>query len=83
MPLYEYSCKQCRHRFEALVRGDETPACPSCASSDLERHLSTPAVQSAGTRSQAMRAARRRDAGQAKDRMQDRLHYEKSHDRHG
>jgi len=30
-----------------------------------------------------MKAAKKRDAGQAKDRMHDRLHDEESHDRHG
>jgi hypothetical protein len=30
-----------------------------------------------------MRAAKQRDASQARDRMHERLHYEKSHDRHG
>ena len=30
-----------------------------------------------------MKAAKKRDAGQAQDRMHNRLHYEESHDRHG
>jgi putative FmdB family regulatory protein len=40
MPLYEYGCRACDREFEVLVRGGETPACPSCRSTDLERRLS-------------------------------------------
>lgn len=40
MPLYEYSCRECDHRFEALVRGDRTPECPSCHATELERRQS-------------------------------------------
>ena len=83
MPIYEYSCKECETRFEELVLGDETPQCPSCGSAVLERLMSLPRVRSESTKDLSMRAAKKRDAGQAKDRMHDRLHYEKSHDRHG
>ncbi|MFQ5683335.1 MAG: zinc ribbon domain-containing protein [Candidatus Binatia bacterium] len=41
MPLYEYSCENCHHIFEALVRSTrETIVCPECASLNLERRLS-------------------------------------------
>jgi len=40
MPLYEYDCKSCAQRFELLVRGNETPACPACKGTALERRLS-------------------------------------------
>ncbi len=40
MPIYEYSCKQCNHQFETLVRSGSTPDCPSCNSTDLEKKLS-------------------------------------------
>jgi len=30
MPIFEYVCKECNHRFELLVRGDVVPACPAC-----------------------------------------------------
>jgi len=83
MPIYEYSCKKCSNQFELLVRGKKTPACPSCDSEDLKRLLSVPAVRSESTKALSMRAAKKRDASQAKDRMHDRLHYEQSHDRHG
>jgi putative FmdB family regulatory protein len=40
MPLYEYACRNCSSQFEALVRSQEPPACPSCHGKDLERRLS-------------------------------------------
>ncbi len=83
MPIYEYSCEECEHQFEELVRGDEVPQCPSCGSEQLERLMSLPRVSSESTRALSMKAAKKRDAGQANDRMHDRLHYEESHDRHG
>lgn len=84
MPIYEYSCKACGHNFDALIRNDATvPACPACENRDLERLFSVPGVKSETTRDLAMRAANKRDAGQARDRMHDRLQYERSHDRHG
>ena len=40
MPVYEYRCRKCDHDFEELVLGAEAPACPKCASSDLEKKFS-------------------------------------------
>jgi putative FmdB family regulatory protein len=51
MPLFEYSCKSCDHEFETLVRGSETPECPECHSTTLERRLSVFAAHSGGTAS--------------------------------
>lgn len=83
MPIYDYSCRKCNAVFDLLVRGGRVPECPSCRSEDLERLMSLPRVRSSSTRDQSLRAARKRDSAQAKDRMHDRLHYEQSHDRHG
>lgn len=31
MPIYEYACESCGHRFEKLVRiNAEPPSCPEC-----------------------------------------------------
>jgi putative FmdB family regulatory protein len=49
MPLYEYSCNACDRDFETLVRAADTPECPSCHSTDLERRLSVFAAHSAGS----------------------------------
>lgn len=61
MPLYDYQCRSCQHHFEALVRSGTTPACPRCASLELEKCLSLPAPQgkSAGLITQARRQAAR------------------------
>jgi putative FmdB family regulatory protein len=37
MPLYDFECQNCGERFEALVAISDLPACPVCASTDLER----------------------------------------------
>lgn len=83
MPIYDYRCSACGHTFEALVLKGKEPACASCGSATLERQLSLPAVKSSTTTDLAMRAARKRDAGQAAERAHAQLQYEKSHDRHG
>jgi putative FmdB family regulatory protein len=44
MPIYEYRCVKCRAEFECLVRGDETPRCPTCQADQLERQLSVVAA---------------------------------------
>jgi putative FmdB family regulatory protein len=46
MPLFEYACRTCDHEFEALVRGHDTPECPSCRSQSLERRQSVFAARS-------------------------------------
>jgi putative FmdB family regulatory protein len=45
MPLFDYVCSECKHRFEALVRkNDEKVECPKCKSEKTERQLASPAV---------------------------------------
>ena len=80
MPIYDFVCVACGHQFEVLVRGTDAPTCVACGSTELERLLSLPAVKSDATHARAMSAARRRDAGQAKDRAHEQLRYERSHD---
>lgn len=44
MPLYEYQCPTCGHRFEVLQRlgeGGDGLACPECERPRPERKLST------------------------------------------
>ena len=32
MPIYEYACESCGHRFDKLMKmSDPTPACPECS----------------------------------------------------
>lgn len=46
MPLFDYACAACAHRFEALVfdRDDEPGACPECGSGKVRRDFSVPAA---------------------------------------
>jgi len=46
MPIYEYTCCDCKNEFEELVFSqDETPSCPKCGSDKVEKLMSTCAVQ--------------------------------------
>ena len=44
MPLYEYICHDCQHRFETLVTASRPPVCPACHSSVLDKQLSVFAI---------------------------------------
>ena len=57
MPLYEYRCRRCGITFEALVRGSDQIACPSCSAVDLERLVSSFAANSEGTRDAARQSS--------------------------
>jgi putative FmdB family regulatory protein len=46
MPLYEYECRGCGHRFEYLTRESQTPTCPSCKGAELQKLMSVFAAQS-------------------------------------
>ncbi|MGB6874836.1 MAG: zinc ribbon domain-containing protein [Candidatus Acidiferrales bacterium] len=50
MPLYEYKCRKCGHRFEKIegVSASEIKKCPECGAK-AERMLSAPAIQFKGT----------------------------------
>ncbi|MBI3735561.1 zinc ribbon domain-containing protein [Candidatus Sumerlaeota bacterium] len=48
MPIYEYVCKKCDHRFETLVMGSEKAECPKCRSKSLAKQFSAFAVASRG-----------------------------------
>lgn len=49
MPIFEYTCKQCNHEFEALVFGNNKAECPKCQSGKLEPKLSAFAVAVKGS----------------------------------
>jgi putative FmdB family regulatory protein len=51
MPLYEYTCQDCRHTFEALVFNGDTVQCPECQGEQIERLLSLPARPQSGNSS--------------------------------
>jgi putative FmdB family regulatory protein len=51
MPLYEYLCDACAHRFEIIQKFSDAPpdACPSCGKGPVVRQMSSPAIQFKGT----------------------------------
>lgn len=49
MPLYEYLCSDCHHDFEFLVYGSQSPSCPECQSTKLEKRFSVFAVNAQNT----------------------------------
>ena len=50
MPLYEYECKKCHHRFERIqtFAARHTKKCPECGG-PIEQMISAPAVQFKGS----------------------------------
>jgi putative FmdB family regulatory protein len=40
MPIFEYVCRECNHRFELLVQGSTVPNCPSCKATALDKQFS-------------------------------------------
>jgi putative FmdB family regulatory protein len=46
MPIFEYVCRDCHHRFETLVHRHTRPTCPACHSEHLDKQLSVFAVAS-------------------------------------
>lgn len=49
MPIYEFQCQSCDHRFEKIQSvSDPDPQCPKCGGT-VERLLHAPAVQFKGT----------------------------------
>jgi putative FmdB family regulatory protein len=51
VPLYEYQCLSCEHRFERLQKFSDPPVsvCPACGSDKVSQLLSAPAVQFKGS----------------------------------
>ena len=50
MPLYEYECKKCGHRFEKIQKFSDkmVKKCPACGG-QVEQMISAPAVQFKGS----------------------------------
>jgi putative FmdB family regulatory protein len=51
MPIYEFECRACGHRFDHLQKlSDPDPkVCPSCHAEQLQHMLSAPAFRLAGS----------------------------------
>lgn len=40
MPIFEYVCRECNHRFEQLLQGSQRAACPKCNAARVEKQFS-------------------------------------------
>jgi len=70
MPIYEYECRQCGHRFEYLVLSKSPAAkCPSCQNEDLTQLISLCGISSEATRKANLNAAHQKAAGVRKERQ--------------
>ena len=51
MPMYEYECTACGHRFERIQKFSDSPVeeCPNCGERTVQKLLSSPAIQFKGT----------------------------------
>ena len=49
MALFTFQCEDCQAVSEILVRGSETPACPQCGSTMLEKQASAFAAVMGGS----------------------------------
>ena len=51
MPLYEYECAACGHRFEQIRKFSDPPVetCPNCGEAKVQKLVSSPAIQFKGT----------------------------------
>ena len=51
MPLYEYECESCHHRFERIQKFSDplVDVCPTCGKQTVRKLLSSPAIQFKGS----------------------------------
>jgi putative FmdB family regulatory protein len=73
MPIYEFECKSCGHRFDELLKsGAESAACPECGSDQVRRRFTPPSPPSRQPRGAKVRdsESRRREREAARrDRL--------------
>lgn len=72
MPLYEYQCKKCGHRFERIQKFSDAPVkkCPECGGK-VEQLISAPAVQFKGSGWYVTDYAKKSGSGSAKSESSD------------
>lgn len=80
MPIYDYQCRSCKHRFELLVRPGEEVPCPKCGVSNAERAFPLSAAVSTGrTRARAMTQARGKAGAIKKEKDHAHQEYLRNH----
>ena len=58
MPIYDYQCRRCGHRFEQVVKLGETPQCPACGDAEPEKQFAfSAAVSTEKTRGRSLAVA--------------------------
>jgi len=69
VPIYEYECLECGHRFEYLVLSKSPAAqCPACQKSDLKQLISLCGISSETIREANLSAVHRKNALVQKDK---------------
>jgi putative FmdB family regulatory protein len=69
MPIYDFKCRKCGHRFDQLVKVDGTADCPACGAKKAERIATfTARVSTVRTRTRAMTEARGVASAQKKEK---------------
>lgn len=72
MPIYEYECRECGHRFERLILPTSPAAeCPACQKQDLKQLISLSAMSSDSTRQANLSAAHQKAAAGRKEKQHD------------
>jgi len=79
MPIYEYKCRNCGNLFEKIVKLNESPDCPECDSSDLEKQFTVAAVSTSKTRTKSFQTARARANSVKKEQDVAQREYERKH----
>jgi putative FmdB family regulatory protein len=80
MPLYDFKCRKCGHRFEELVRVSDSADCPKCKAKNAERQFSMSAsVSTDKTRSRTAKIARRIATGVHKEKKAADAAYERNY----
>lgn len=72
MPIYEFECEGCGGRFEELVAGEGSAACPRCGSERTRRLLSQvspPGRQPRGARVRSDESRRRERESARQERL--------------
>ncbi|HLK50993.1 MAG TPA: zinc ribbon domain-containing protein [Bryobacteraceae bacterium] len=72
MPIYEYECRQCGHRFEYLVLSSTRAAeCPACKHKDLTQLISLCSMSSESSREANLSAAHKKVAGAQQEKQRE------------
>lgn len=80
MPIHDFQCRRCGHRFEQLVKAGESPACPGCGAAGAERLFTpTAAVSTVKTRERSLAGARSRASAIKKEKDHAHREYLQNH----